>query len=210
MNFYAEFLTVVILHLLAVMSPGPDFFMITRNSLVYSRKTGLYSAVGLALGILVHVTYSIVGIAYVISKSIIVFSALKFLGAGYLIYIGYQALKTKPQKQTSENYQTAELRNLDRLAAIKMGFLTNVFNPKVTLFFLALFTQVIHASTPLWLKILYGAEMSGMTFVWFGFVALVMSHGKIRQTFRGIQHYVERSLGAVLILLGLKVALAKR
>ncbi len=102
MLYLTEFLTVAVIHLLAVISPGPDFAMISRNSLVYSRKTGIYSSLGLALGILVHVSYSLVGIGLIISRSIVIFSAIKFLGAGYLIYIGYKALKTKSHNLESK------------------------------------------------------------------------------------------------------------
>ena len=84
MQYLPEFLTIAGIHLLAVMSPGPDFAMIVRNSLVYSKKTAIYSSLGLAAGILVHVTYSLVGIGLIISQSILLFSVIKFFGAGYL------------------------------------------------------------------------------------------------------------------------------
>jgi threonine/homoserine/homoserine lactone efflux protein len=102
MPYLTEFLTVAFIHFLGVMSPGPDFAMISRNSLVYSRRTGIYSAFGLALGILVHVTYSLIGIGLIISKSIIIFSTIKLLGASYLIYIGYKALRTKSHNLKSK------------------------------------------------------------------------------------------------------------
>lgn len=207
-QFLPEFLTVAVLHLLAVMSPGPDFIMISRNSLIYSRKTGIYSSIGLALGILVHVTYSLVGIGLIISKSIALFSTIKFLGAGYLIYIGFQSLRSTSKEPAVDQLEVTK-QDLTRFKAIKMGFLTNALNPKATLFFLALFTQVIHASTPLTVKILYGAEMSLMTFVWFAIVSLILSHSAIKSRFSRVQHYLEKTTGAILIALGIKVALTK-
>jgi len=206
MNYLPEFLTVIFIHLLGVMSPGPDFVMISKNSFIYSRKVGIYSSMGLALGILVHVTYSLVGIGFIISKSILLFSALKFLGAGYLIYIGYKSLKAKPQQITSQAKNAGnEMKNL---AAVKMGFLTNVLNPKATLFFFALFTQVINQTTPKIIQVGYGLEMSLMTFAWFSFVAIVLSHKSIKERFGSIQHYLEKAFGAILIALGIKVALS--
>jgi RhtB (resistance to homoserine/threonine) family protein len=207
-TYLAEFLTVAGIHLLAVMSPGPDFVLISRNSLVYSRKAGIFSALGLALGIIVHITYSLIGVGFIIAKSIVAFSIIKFLGAGYLIYIGYKSLRAKP-KQGLEN-EFADNLPMNNLQAIKNGFLTNILNPKVSLFFLALFTQVIHQTTPASIKILYGLEMSAMTFAWFSAVSMVLSHNKVRAPFRKIQHYVERVMGAALIGLGLKVALSRR
>ena len=69
MPYLTEFIIVAIAHLLAVISPGPDFALITRNSLVFSRRTGVYASIGLALGILVHITYSLVGIGLIIVLS---------------------------------------------------------------------------------------------------------------------------------------------
>ncbi len=206
MLYLTEFLTVAVIHLLAVISPGPDFAMISRNSLVYSRKTGIYSSLGLALGILVHVSYSLVGIGLIISRSIVIFSAIKFLGAGYLIYIGYKALKTKSHNLESKIFE--QKKDLTKNAAIKTGFLTNVLNPKATLFFLSLFTQVISPSTPIRIQLLYGLEMVTMTFVWFSFVAIVLSHSAVQARFASVHHHVERFFGVILIALGIKVALS--
>lgn len=207
-NYIAEFIAVAGLHLLAVMSPGPDFIMISRNSLVYSRRAGVYAALGLALGILLHVSYTLIGLAYIISQSIVIFSIIKFLGAAYLIYIGYKSLRAQPPAQTE--LLAGEAKDISRLEAVKLGFLTNALNPKVTLFFLAVFTQVIHQTTPTAVKALYGIEMSVATFVWFSFVSIVLSHQKIRAPFVKVQHYVERTMGLLLIVLGLKVALSRK
>ncbi len=206
MPYLTEFLTIAAIHLLAVMSPGPDFAMITRNSLIYSKKVGLYSALGLALGIMLHIAYSLIGIGLIISQSIVLFSIIKFLGAGYLVFIGWKSLRAKPHKMNlaSENKKP----DLEKFAAIKMGFLTNILNPKATLFFLSLFTQVINPETPTAIKMLYGAEMSLMTFVWFALVAIALSQKTIKAKFSAIQHHFEKVFGVILIVLGIKVALS--
>lgn len=206
MNYLPEFLTVAAIHILAVMSPGPDFVMIIKNSLVHSRKAGVYSAIGLGLGIAVHVTYSLIGIGLIISKSIILFSTIKYIGAAYLIYIGYKSLRSKPAK--TEISAEGSATELGKVEAVKLGFLTNVLNPKATLFFFALFSQVINPKTPIAIQALYGIEMSVMTFIWFALVSIVLSHKIIRNKFITIQHRVEKFFGAVLILLGVKVALS--
>jgi RhtB (resistance to homoserine/threonine) family protein len=208
MTYLPEFLTVVVVHLLAVISPGPDFIMISRNSLVYSRRTGVYSAVGLGCGILVHVLYSLVGIGLIISRSLLLFSVLKYLGAGYLIYVGVKSLAAKPAAPAG--LASAGPRNLAPAAAIRLGFLTNVLNPKATLFFFALFTQVIHPETPKRIQVLYGLEMSVMTFAWFALVATVLAHAAVQARFSAAQARLERLFGVVLIGLGIKVALFSR
>jgi len=205
--FLAQFLTVAIVHLLAVISPGPDFAIVTRNSIIYSRKTGIYTSIGIAVGILVHVAYSLLGIGFIIAKSIVLFNIIKFVGAGYLIYIGYKSLRAKPSTQT-ETDVSAVKKDISPSSSFKIGFLTNALNPKATLFFLALFTQIIDPATPKTIQLVYGIEMMLITFVWFALVSLFFSNSHIRSRIGKVQHHVERVTGAVLIALGIKVALA--
>src|SRR3989344_5092262 len=196
MEYLPAILTVALVHLLAVISPGPDFIMITRNSLVYSRKTGIYSAIGLGLGILVHVTYSLVGIGVLISKSILLFNIIKYIGAAYLIYIGYKSITSKASKL---NLQTSEQKpDLSKLKALRIGFITNVTNPKATLFFLSLFTLVISPNTPMVVKLIMGAEMSIVTALWFSLVAYLISHRAVKDRLSNVQSSAEKFIGVVL------------
>lgn len=205
----SQFLTIVGIHLLALLSPGPDFVMISRNSLIYSRKTGVWSSIGLGLGIVVHVTYSLIGIGVLISRSILLFSLVKYCGAAYLLYIGWKSIRSTPHVQQTE-HQERVLQDIAPSQAVRMGFLTNALNPKATLFFLALFTQVIRPGTPLGIQALYGIEMSLMTMAYFSCVAIVLSHSKVQKRFARVQHLLERVFGAVLIAFGIKVALSSR
>lgn len=203
-----QFLTVVVVHLLAVMSPGPDFVIVAKNSLTYSRKIAIYTAMGVALGISVHVLYSILGIGLIISQSIILFTIIKYIGAAYLLYIGYKSLRAKPS--TSEVVAVKNVQDISVGSAVRTGFLTNALNPKATLFFLAVFTQVIDPSTSIMIQGLYGIEMMVMTFVWFSIVAILFTSKALRNKIQKVQHRVEQVTGAVLIALGIKVALASR
>lgn len=206
MEYLPVILTVALVHLLAVISPGPDFIMVTRNSLIHSRKTGIYTAVGLGFGILVHVTYSLVGIGLLIAKSILLFNVIKFLGAAYLIYIGYKSLTSK---SSHLNLKKQEHRvDISTMTAVKIGFLTNVTNPKATLFFLSLFTLVINPNTPLPVKLFMGAEMSIVTALWFILVAYLISLHLVRNKLEKVQRSAEKFIGVVLIVLGIKVALS--
>ena len=205
------FLTVAIVHLFAVISPGPDFAMVTRNSLLYSRRVGIFTAIGLGLGIGVHVAYSLLGIGLIISRSVVLFSAIKWIGAAYLIYIGYKSLRAKKAEPAeTQSFLEAPASSLSDMKAVRIGFLTNVLNPKATLFFLALFTQVIDPATPLWVQLVYGGEMMLATAAWFSLVALTFSNAYLKNKIKSVQHYVERATGAVLIALGLKLALASK
>ncbi|MEL6137565.1 MAG: LysE family translocator [Cyanobacteria bacterium J06628_6] len=96
MTFWAGWLTVFAVGLVAVVTPGPDFALTLRSALAYSRRAGVFTAVGIGLGNTVHATYSLVGIGALISQSILLFNALKLLGAAYLIYLGIKSLGAKP------------------------------------------------------------------------------------------------------------------
>lgn len=206
MDYLPAILTVALVHFLAVISPGPDFIMVTRNSLMYSRKTGIYTAIGLGLGILIHVIYSLAGIGLLISQSIILFNIVKFLGAAYLIYIGYKSLTSKSSHLDLQDYKHKS--DISKSQAIKIGFITNVTNPKATLFFLSLFTLVINPNTPFSVKVIMGIEMSVVTALWFMLVAYLISHHLIKNKLNRVQNYAEKFIGVILIALGIKVALS--
>ena len=200
--------SVTLIHLLAVISPGPDFIMAVRNSLIYSRRTGMWTAVGFGCGIAVHISYSLAGLALVISKSIMLFNVIKLLGAGYLVYIGIRSFFSKSAAlDLGEHNKKADI---SALAALRIGFLTNALNPKATLFFLSLFTLVISPDTPLPIMLILSSIMIGNTILWFSLVSIFLSQKRIRAVFERFQNVFNKGLGGLLIALGIKVALTRR
>ena len=200
--------TALLVHLLAVMSPGPDFIVAVKNSLMYSRKTGVYTAVGFGLGIGVHALYCIAGIALVISKSILMFNVIKFVGAGYLIYIGYKSFRAPTFLVRPAEPETKT--DVSPFVAIRIGFLTNVLNPKATLFFLSLFTLVVSPSTPLLVLSAISLLMVINTIIWFSLVAVLFTNSRVRAKFDSYQSLFNKAFGGVLVLLGIKVAFSSR
>lgn len=205
----APFITIGIVSLLAAMSPGPDFAVVTKNSLFGSRKTGLITAIGVGLGILLHVAYSLIGIGFIISKSILLFSIIKYIGAIYLLYLGYKLLSAKRENQ-SEITTSSNQVSMSGFAALREGFLTNALNPKATLFFLSIFTQVINPETPLFLQATLGVEVSIIVGVWFTLLALIITYQPIKEMFSKIHFYLMKVMGGALVFLGIKLALATR
>ncbi|NJO68320.1 MAG: LysE family transporter [Bacteroidetes bacterium] len=199
--------TVALLNLFAAISPGPDFVMAVRNSVTYSRKTGIFTGIGIGLGISIHILYCAAGVGYIISKSILVFTIIKYLGAIYLIYMGIMAIVSKTTK--IEIDEETKLQDLTRFQAIKTGFLTNVLNPKATLFFLGLFTFVVKPHTPISILVILSLIMILTAIGWFTIVALFFTHKKIRSSFTRFEQYFNKFFGGLLILLGIKIALTK-
>jgi RhtB (resistance to homoserine/threonine) family protein len=203
-DYWAEFLKVAAAHLLAVASPGPDFAVVMRQSLGYGRRVGLWTSVGVGCGILLHVAYSLCGIALVIKGSEFWFTLLKYVAAAYIAWIGLQSILAKPKLLNEERIEMALAPTT--AAAFRTGFLTNALNPKATLFFLALFATVISPSTPTLVKLGYGGWMTLATMVWFCLVATVFTAAEVRLKFIRYGHWLDRALG--FILLGFAVSLA--
>ncbi len=200
-----EMLAVITITIIAVISPGADFAMVTKNSISVSRRIGFFTAFGISLGVLVHVTYSILGIGLIISSSLILFNIIKVVGAIYLIYLGIKMLLTKKSDIKNEDKIP---ESFSSLKAFKLGFFTNVLNPKTTLFIVSVFAQVINNETQLIYKILYGLFMSLTHLIWFALVAYIFSSVSLKNRIINIKHIIERSIGGALVLLGLSLARA--
>ncbi|AYC31755.1 LysE family translocator [Pseudomonas cavernae] len=203
--YWTEFLTVALVHLLAVASPGPDFAIVVRESVANGRRAGTWTALGVGGGIFVHVGYSLLGIGLIVSQSVLLFNALKWLAAAYLLYIGIKALRAKPATTSLESSTDAPLERSAR-GAFVTGFVTNGLNPKATLFFLSLFTVVIDPHTPLLVQAGYGVYLALATALWFCLVARLFSQARVRAGFARMGHWFDRAMGAVLIALGVKLA----
>lgn len=211
MELLFGFVTIGMIGLLGAMSPGPDFAVVTKNSLLHSRKIGVYTALGVGVGILVHVAYSLVGIGFIISRSVLLFSVIKFVGAGYLVYLGYQLLRSKREDlNMGETKRAVDNTLISPSTAFKNGFFTNALNPKATIFFLSVFTQVIDPHTALFIQFAYGLEIAVIVGAWFSVLAYFLSTTVVQKRFIRIKHYFERATGAILILLGIKVALSSQ
>lgn len=208
MSYLPLITTVTLIHLLAVISPGPDFIVCVRNALTYSRRTGIYTAIGFGAGISVHIFYCLAGLALVISKSILLFNTIKLLGAAYLIYIGVKSIFSK--SSVIEVEQQTKKEDISALSAIKIGFLTNALNPKATIFFLSLFTMVISPETPGSILAIMSFIMIANTTLWFSLVSIFFTHKKIQRVFEKSQNIFNKTLGGLLIALGVKVAVSEK
>jgi RhtB (resistance to homoserine/threonine) family protein len=203
--YWAEFLTVALIHLLAVASPGPDFAVVVRESVTHGRKAGTWTALGVGSAIFLHVGYSLLGIGIIVSQSIVLFNALKWAAAAYLLYIGFKALRARPSGATDETLKVESAERSAKSAYIS-GFVTNGLNPKATLFFLSLFTVVINPHTPLLVQGGYGVYLALATAAWFCIVARLFSQARVRAGFARMGHWFDRAMGGVLVALGVKLA----
>ncbi|PNV34758.1 lysine transporter LysE [Streptomyces sp. DH-12] len=199
-----EVLAVAAITVLAVIAPGADFAMVVRNSYLHGRRTGLLGAAGVAAGVLVHVTYTMLGVGLLIASSAFLFTVVKLTGAAYLVYIGVRTFRTRAEVTVDLERSTG----LTPLAALRTGFLTNVLNPKTTLFVVSTFAQVVGPGTPVLQQAGYGLFMSLAHLLWFAAVALFFSHDRMRGLMLRGQRVLNKVIGTALAGLGVSLALA--
>jgi threonine/homoserine/homoserine lactone efflux protein len=198
-----ELVSVVMITVLAVISPGADFAMVIRSSYLFGRRSGLFASAGIAIGVLVHVSYTILGVGILLANSPSLFTVLKYTGAVYLIYIGAKTFITTPKK-TKEDDNT---KSVSVFSSFRTGFLTNAINPKTMLFVVSTYTQIVNENTPIHLQISYGLFMSAAHWIWFSLVALFFSNDYLRNIMLKKQIIFNRFIGCVLFSLGSSLVL---
>lgn len=209
LTYFDEFIALGLIAFLGAVSPGPDFVLISKIALSQNRKAGVIAALGVSVGCLVHISYCLIGIGFLVAQSILLFSIIKYLGAAYLIYIGFQALRAKKEQGVLSGLSHSHAQTqpkVNYVSAFHQGFMVNLLNPKGALFFLSVFTQVIDPHTPTFVQLLMGLEMSLIGFLWFSFLTFVLSSSSLKKRLLTVGHLIEKCLGGALIFLGLKVA----
>lgn len=212
MDILLGIITIGSIALLGAMSPGPDFAIVSKNTLCHGKKAGLYTAFGVGGGFFIHIAYTLAGIGLVIAQSIVLFSIVKYIGAAYLLYLGIQLLRTKRNDtiETRANDIGIHKSTMSNKEAFRQGILANVLNPKVTLFFLSVFTQVIDPSTHFFIQLGYGIETALIVTLWFSLVVLMLSHTQVQKVFQQWKWYIEKMLGSVLVFLGVRLAFSSQ
>jgi RhtB (resistance to homoserine/threonine) family protein len=203
-DYWQQFLLIASAHLLAVMSPGPDFAIVMRQSLVFGKRFAIITSLGIGLAIFVHVAYAVLGVGILIKSTDWLFKLIQLAGAAYLIYIGYGAIRAKAESSSANKTNGEQVKyTMTDGKAFRQGFVTNVLNPKATLFFLSLFTTLVDATTPLVVQSFYGVWMAVVTAAWFVFLSYILASKKVRAFFNQFGHWIDRILGAFLIALAL-------
>jgi RhtB (resistance to homoserine/threonine) family protein len=199
-----EFISISVLIMLAAISPGPDFAVVTKNSLLYSRRVGIYTALGVSTSLLIHAIYCILGLAIIISQSLLAFSIIKYLGAAYLIYIGVKGLIAKSEilKLDVEHPKSP----ITAFQAFYQGLLCNLLNPKAIMFLLAFFTLIIKPGHSLFFEIGYGFEIGLIHMIWFSILSIMMTHHAVKTNLSRIQFYIVKAMGVLLVIFGIRIA----
>lgn len=200
-----DILSFALFGLLIVISPGADTILLFRNSARYGRRIGIITALGIGAGVSVHVTYSVIGISHLISQSVWLFSVIKYIGAGYLIYLGITSLFSSKRSLTTEKFVEDNNihSNISVFRHFLQGFLCNTLNPKTMLFFLSIFTQIAAATTNnSLLMISYGGYLAILHALWFCLLACLVTSSAATLYLEKFGHRINQTCGVGLILFG--------
>src|SRR5690606_37316670 len=190
----------------AIVSPGADLAMVMRQSLVSGRRAAIITSFGIGSALMVHVTYTILGLGLVISQSITLFNIVKWCGVAYLVYIGVKSLRAGKTDMTVPTGGETPERRQSTVKAFGLGFAANAFNPKAVFFFLSIFSTVVDAHTPMAVKFGYGLVMASCLILWFVGVSLFMTTPKMQAAFSRMSQWIDRTSGLVFIALGITLS----
>lgn len=204
MDFWHGFWIITGIHILAAISPGPDFIFVFQQTLSRGQAAGLLCALGMGLGFGVHILYSVLGLAVVIANAAWLLTLIKIIGGAYLIYLGYHGLRAKAKNEVLEIVKT-EVAPESWLKTLWKGFICNVLNPKAPVYLVSVFTVVLSPDMPLWQLSIYGAWMMFLLFAWFATIAFLLSIPSVNRQFQKAGHWIDRVLGFVMVGLGIKV-----
>lgn len=195
--------SVCFLHLLAVVSPGPDFFLILRNSLLYTQKIGIWTSVGIGIGILFHLTYSLLGLGWIQEQYPQFLLAIKYAGALYLMYLGWGSLRTKEVLSIEEVQEATSV--IRPWLAVQQGLFCNILNPKAFAYFISVFTLVISAETPSWIQAFCAIFIVVTTVSWFSVLSIAIASHLMKSILRKSHRMISKCMGIVLIVVAIQM-----
>lgn len=206
---WLNFASVLTIFTLAIVSPGPNFILVTKISLTDSRRAGLYTAFGVATGSGLFALAGLTGLLFLISTLPHFAIVIRYLGGGYLTWLGVEMLlHCKRPYSTRVTSSRARTTTLSPSRAYRSGLMTNLTNPKAWAFYLSLFTLVVQPGTPTMAKVALNLAMFAISLGWYTIVVMLISDRRIQPGFIRIQPAIQGCLGLLLIWLATRLFLS--
>lgn len=198
----------IIACILLIILPGPDTAIVTKNTIVGEQKGGFQTMLGSCAGLAIHTIAAVAGLSAIIVKSALAFTILKYVGAAYLCYLGVKTfMAMRARKDQIDEEVLVEVKGS---SYFKQGFITNITNPKVAVFFLTFLPQFLAPkSEPFWSFLIMGIIYSVLTFLWFAFYVFLLDRIRTFMKRPATQAVIEVLTGVVLIGFGIKLAFEK-
>lgn len=207
MNELTTLLTLVTVHIVALMSPGPDFALVVQNSSRYGRQVGMMIALGLSLGILLHSILSLTGASLLIHQYPFLFSLLQAAGGSYLLWLGIGAVKgfisSKRNPQTEKVKASKAVTSIENnKQALLKGFTTSILNPKALVFFLSLLSTLVPETMSITGKVIAVSILWLTAFLWFAMLAWLLTGARLQKKLHQLTPVIDLVCGILFIGIG--------
>ncbi|WP_448871177.1 LysE family translocator [Desulfobulbus propionicus] len=200
-----EFVLIASAHFLALLSPGPDFFLILQTALRLPLRYAFAVCAGIALANGLYVCLAVLGLETIRHWNGLMLG-LRYLGAAYLIHIGILLLRA-PMRPLDQGTQVAVVHARSLRRQFTLGLMSGMLNPKNIIFYLSLFTAMVSPRTSLGMRDLYGLWMTGLVLAWDMGVAVTLGNSRVKARLGNWIFRIEKFSGAMLALFGLLLAM---
>jgi len=200
-SFWLMLGTVMLVNLMGAASPGPAFLVVSRTAVGESRRAGLATGLGVSSATVIWAFAMIHGLALLLAVAAWLFHVIQALGALYLLYLAWKLIRHAADPMT----MAGALPRGRRLSAFRRGFLVNITNPKVAVFFGSIFSQVYRPGYPEWVNLVVLAAIALDEVAWYSLVALVFSSAPAQAAYGRAKRWIDRAFGGFLALIGLRL-----
>ncbi|WP_027710664.1 threonine export protein RhtC [Dickeya chrysanthemi] len=203
------FLTVALVHLIALMSPGPDFFFVSQTAISRSRREALAGVLGITLGVLVWAAIALMGLHLLLERMAWLHRIVTVGGGLYLCWMGWQLLRSALRKRDHQGEETVEVALPQRGKTFMRGLLTNLSNPKALIYFGSVFSLFVGDDVGATARWGLFALISLETLLWFSLVALVFALPVMRRGYQRLAKWVDGLAGALFTGFGIHLIISR-
>ncbi len=200
-------LSFVAICILGALSPGPSLALVIKNTVNGGAATGYATSISHGLGVALYAAITAAGVAVLVVNTPLLFSIIQYAGAAFLLYLGVKALLSKKANNVETEELTSQSTQTQRINGWRDGFLIAFLNPKLAIFFIALFSQFVSADSSEQQKIIMTATVGTIDALWYCFVTFILSRGNIINTLKKNSYIVDKVTGVFLIALAVRVVL---
>ncbi len=200
-------LSLAFICVMGALSPGPSLAVVVKNTLFGGSKQGYATAISHGTGVALYAALTALGIGVIIVKSPMLFNVIKYAGAAFLLYLGIKALLSKKQTIQLSDDNLSQNAKPQTINGWRDGFLIAFLNPKLAIFFLALFSQFVDAQASVTKKIIMVSTVGIIDTTWYLLVAFMFSRGPVLEKLKRNSHIIDKITGSFLILLAARVVI---
>ena len=200
MDFTTALISILTIHMMASISPGPDFVVVSQRTFKNGRRAGVMCGLGVCAGLLVHISYSVIGLSSAFNHSDVLMKVIGILGGTYLVYLGYKSFASS-YKEKAVSTSNEERKRVSS-SAFFSGLLVNIFNPKAAVYFLSLFSVVISPSIGADKIILVTLLIIAVQMTWYLTFIFFVTIPRVKVVFDKYVHMIDRVLGVLMAMMG--------